>query len=378
MDQQTLLSRIQGCLLGGAVGDALGYAVEFTLWPAIQKRYGADGIMDFELTRGIAIVSDDTQMTLFTANGMLNALTDGSSISHGIWLAYKDWLATQECESSIVSKRSMNTWLVNLPRLFARRAPGLTCLSAIGSSENGGTFHHNLNHSKGCGSIMRVAPLGLYPWQPTNGMAPSEFAAMEAAKAGALTHGHALSHISSAALGYTVYRLTFEDLDRSSPDTLRNLFMDTLSAMRKLFADYPLFEQDIDTFCGLTQKAITMAESSFNDHEALIQLGEGWIAEEAWAIAVFACLRYPNDFHRAMVCAVNHDGDSDSTGAVTGNLLGAWLGREAVEAAFDLDKLEFRDTILELGCDLCHGVPDRSDPEWIRWQAKYTDHTYKR
>ena len=63
--------KFRGCLIGGAIGDALGYAVEFLQISRIRQKYGDNGITSYELKNGIAEISDDTQMTLFTANGLL-------------------------------------------------------------------------------------------------------------------------------------------------------------------------------------------------------------------------------------------------------------------------------------------------------------------
>lgn len=65
------LDRYRGCLLGGAAGDALGYPVEFLSLTDIQEQYGPAGITSYTLQNGVAQISDDTQMTLFTANGLL-------------------------------------------------------------------------------------------------------------------------------------------------------------------------------------------------------------------------------------------------------------------------------------------------------------------
>ncbi|MBP3633765.1 MAG: ADP-ribosylglycohydrolase family protein [Oscillospiraceae bacterium] len=69
----TYADRVKGSLIGGAVGDALGYAVEFSPLSAIREKYGPEGITQYELDpeSGKALISDDTQMTLFTANGLL-------------------------------------------------------------------------------------------------------------------------------------------------------------------------------------------------------------------------------------------------------------------------------------------------------------------
>ena len=91
-----LMDRIRGSLIGGAVGDALGYPVEFMDSGEILVRYGGEGITRFELDHGgFALVSDDTQMTLFTANGLLNARKQEILPKFGIGRAYIEWYLTQ-------------------------------------------------------------------------------------------------------------------------------------------------------------------------------------------------------------------------------------------------------------------------------------------
>ena len=102
------IDRFRGCLIGGAVGDALGYAVEFWSETKIFSRYGRTGITDYELHDGKAIISDDTQMTLFTATGLLSGTTRG--MTRGIMgeypdyirYSYLDWLKTQKVQSNAV------------------------------------------------------------------------------------------------------------------------------------------------------------------------------------------------------------------------------------------------------------------------------------
>ena len=84
------------------------------------------------------------------------------------------------------------------------------------------------------------------------------------------------------------------------------------------------------------------------------KLGGGWVAEETVAIAVYCSLAHFNDFEKAMVAAVNHGGDSDSTGAVTGNLLGVVFGYEALPDFYKED-LELHDVILHIADDLYNG-----------------------
>lgn len=159
------LDKYRGCLVGGAAGDALGYPVEFLTAQAILARYGQEGITGYELKNGTAEISDDTQMTLFTATGLLLAttrrMTRGISGTYTdyIRLSYTDWYRTQSQRYPLPGN-SHCSWLVNQPELFACRAPGTTCLSALSGSGQG-SIEHPINQSKGCGGIMRVAPIGL-------------------------------------------------------------------------------------------------------------------------------------------------------------------------------------------------------------------------
>ena len=152
---------IQGSLMAGAAGDALGYEVEFMNRRAIQTRFGENGITKFELnSNGKALISDDTQMTLFTANGLLMGLTRGYMKGIGgrpekyVDGAYLDWYYTQTGKKNDWHY----TWLRNLPELAQLRAPGNTCLNACESLLRGEKV---TNNSKGCGGIMRVAPMAL-------------------------------------------------------------------------------------------------------------------------------------------------------------------------------------------------------------------------
>ena len=81
------------------------------------------------------------------------------------------------------------------------------------------------------------------------------------------------------------------------------------------------------------------------DEDALRKLGQGWYADETFALAYFCILRYPDDYKKAVQTAVNITGDSDSVGSVAGGILGARLGVEAVpvswvEALKEKPKLE--------------------------------------
>ena len=116
-----------------------------------------------------------------------------------------------------------------------------------------------------------------------------------------------------------------------------------------------------------------LAEGDLEDDlDNIHQLGQGGVAEETLAIALYCALRYQDDFSAGMIAAVNHSGDSDSTGAVAGNILGAWVGYQAIEEKWKQD-LELSDVILEIADDLCYGCQMSEygayrDP---KWEMKY-------
>ena len=355
------LDKFRGCLIGGAAGDALGYAVEFMQEESIFEKYGAGGITEYSLTNSRALISDDTQMTLFTANGLLlcttRAMMKGLRLSYIDFIRdmYKCWHKTQEgvFPTKNEYKRS---WLLNVPGLYDRRAPGVTCMSAIAAGADG-TIDKPINDSKGCGGVMRVAPIGLYFTDMTMEISQSD---MLAADAAALTHGHELGYIPAAALSHIVRLVSESDI------SLKDAVDDSVKAMQQLFEG----AGHIGYFTELIEKAVGLAYSDINDLEAIHKLGEGWVAEETLAIALYCALKYENDFEKALTASVNPSGDSDSTGAVLGNILGTYLGFEAIPEKFKTG-LELYDTIIEIADDLYNDCRMSEfgkvfDPVWDR------------
>ena len=133
-----------------------------------------------------------------------------------------------------------------------------------------------------------------------------------------------------------------------------------------------LFEQDdhLQELIDIIDTAIKLSEDTTSDDlDNIHKLGEGWVAEETLGISLYCALRYQNDFSAGIIAAVNHNGDSDSTGSVTGNILGAFLGYDAIPEKWKKD-LELSDVILEIADDICHGCQMYEfsayrDPDWI-------------
>lgn len=213
MDNNTIRDRIRGSLIGGAIGDALGYPVEFIYsFGDIQRRYGRNGItrldthqwwLEEDNGNGKAVVSDDTQMTLFTACGLLNAKAENDPFLPSICKAYIEWLCTQTGKKK---KGYDKCWIRNVPELNVRRAPGNTCITSLNDILRG---VDPINNSKGCGGVMRIAPIPLYG--ATADRIDIQEVCKLAADASELTHQHPLGYIPSALVAYVIYKLVKDE-----------------------------------------------------------------------------------------------------------------------------------------------------------------------
>lgn len=337
-------SRIHGCLLGGALGDSLGYAVEFSKIDEIRAMYGPEGLRDFAELDGGSHFSDDTQMTLYTVDGLLEALEWANSgvaadTNACLWLSYLRWLASQGVALPDAAPFQPPRWIDSHEVLRHRRAPGNACLSGLATGEMG-TVHRPVNpDSKGCGTVMRSAPFGLIPH------VPAEAVYKMSADAASLTHGHPAARQSAGVFSLLIHALVNgEDLHSAAGAALAHL------------QDGPLPKGEepdpalVDRLTASLRLAGASARGSEDEsspgllgaEELVRELGEGWVAEEALAVALYAVLATAPEataaaspaehFRAAIAVAVNHSGDSDSTASIAGNILGAHYGEECLPA----------------------------------------------
>jgi ADP-ribosylglycohydrolase len=306
---------------------------------AIRRAFGAAGIRDLAPAHGrLGAVTDDTQMTLFTAEGILRyhmanreGEGEGAGLPGSLAQAYQRWLLTQGVAGRARGVRT-DGWLFSHPELEASRAPGNTCLSALAAREDPADGSPARNDSKGCGGVMRVAPIGLYA--AARGL-PAATAFTWGCAAAAITHGHPTGQLAAGTLALLVCQLAQGRWLRAALKEARDLLGRQDRAGEVLAA------------LGQAEQLAAVMDSPA---EALARIGQGWVAEEALAIAVFCALRAPN-LEEGLAMAVNLTGDSDSTGALTGSLLGAMLGVHEVPARW-LEPLEFRDLLGEVADDL--------------------------
>jgi len=219
-------------------------------------------------------------------------------------------------------------------------------LSALRGEEMG-AMQPPLNNSKGCGGVMRVAPVGL--------VAEDEEQAFSlGCQAAAITHGHPSGYYSAGCFAAIIYHLM---AGRSLPEAIE-------LALRIL--ERPI-NIDHEECAEAIRQAVALWRSGDPSPapEVIERLGGGWVGEEALAISLYCALAAQDDFSRGVLLAVNHSGDSDSTGAITGNLLGLMLGVEAIPEKW-LSELELRAEIETVAGDLCKQFED-TDAWWNRY-----------
>ena len=387
----TLQDRIRGSLIGGAIGDALGYPVEFMSRKDILRKYGDKGIRRFqEFDRnGKAVVSDDTQMTLFTANGLLFGVTRfcthgmlGAGLKDFVAYAYQDWLQTQNGVEDYNAYHYC--WIRDIVELNVRRAPGNTCMSALMSLNHKQKVD---NDSKGCGGVMRVAPVGLMAAADAQVMIKDwygkevtrrKWSKSEVVRLGGdcaeITHKHPLGYLSAAFMADLIYYILMYD-QRITLCVLEGIIGAVFADVKQEYTT-EREQKALGELWTLIEKAVSMAmDITVLDEFAIPSLGEGWTGDEALAIAIYSMMKHLDNFEDALAAAVNHDGDSDSTGAICGNLIGAIIGYDAIPGHFK-QKLELSNLILDIADDIVRGctiseyhAPET--PDELQWEKRY-------
>jgi len=315
MREPNILNKYQGCLFGIAIGDALGAPVEFLTLQEIKEIYGKNGITDFQKRGSLKAGSytDDTQMSLATATGCIRAyqrFKDRGICSYVgvVYQQYLEWLKSQDDPDK-------------------RRGPGYTCLSALRSGKIG-TIEKKINNSKGCGGVMRTAPTGLAfpPYQ----------AFEKGAEFAAITHGHPSGYLSAGFLSAVISNII-------QGTTIR----EAINLSTEQLLKYQGYEETLNKI----ELAVDLSLSKKSVEESIETIGEGWVGEEAIAIALYCSLKFPSDFKKGVLASLNHSGDSDSTGSITGAILGTSLGIESIPTCW-IENVEDSIKIKKIATDM--------------------------
>jgi ADP-ribosyl-[dinitrogen reductase] hydrolase len=350
VDWVPTLSRFRGCLLGGALGDSLGEPVEFVgSAKEITSRFGVGAPVRLGYAHS-PLITDDTQMTLFAAEGIIRAGDarwddDGDALTRAVQAAFLRWLSTQEGGDAEEIASSPAGWLVTEMGLHHRRAPGNTCLSALEAQVGAKTLASVtsvLNTSKGCGAVMRAAPFGL-------AARTREQAFRWGRDTGAITHGHASGYLSAAHFAAVVWGVS-----RDEP------ILQAIERASGLLRGEPAHDET----SAAVAKALALVPRGVPSASDIESLGGAWVGEEALAIALLCAATCegdsPDAIAEALWRSVAHAGDSDSTGSMVGNLLGAMHGVESLPTRW-LDELELRSLIDRVSRDLHSAVEGRVD-----------------
>lgn len=314
----------RGCILGLAAGDALGFPPEFRSRAQILKSFGPAGIRDLialqdERWPGVPFIagrahppgtySDDTQMTLALAHGLRDAqdLRDVDGVMKCIAGHFVEWSRSDDND----------------------RAPGNACMTGCSKLAQGVPWREaGVADSKGCGSAMRVAPIGLV-------YAKERDTLLDVARASSvLTHGHSAG-IEGAAAAALLVALAME---QTPPKAMWEALME-MAAGRS-----PDFEARLAQLPEMMSQPPEVALSSAG-------LGESWVAEEAIASALYCFWRTPESLEETLVTAANTDGDSDSIACIAGSIAGAFHGVDAIPARW-LEKLENREGLVAVADEL--------------------------
>jgi len=310
-----MVDKYKGCLLGLAVGDAVGAPVDFLSLDKIKEKYGEKGIVDFDFWERFkpGSYTDETQLSLATAKGCINAHLN--LISKGESFSLK-----------VIYKRYME-WLDDLKDPFHVRHPGYTCMNVLQGGQKG-SVGNPINSSTEASGLLRTAPVGL--------AFPPGMAFREGTDYAAMTHGHPSAYLAAGFLSELIAQI----IEGQSLQDAVELSIEQLVA----------FDSHQDVL-----KQIEMALELFINQdpieESIPKFGNGVTAAEVLAIGVFCALKSVFEFQEGVLASVNHSGMSTSTGMVTGAILGTLLGSESIPEKW-ISKIENYKEIIEIAEDM--------------------------
>lgn len=338
-----LRNKMRGSLMGGAIGDALGYPVKaINSYAGIQAKYGMKGITRMDITRwwldneeleeGKALVTDKTQMTLYTAWGLLNAASKEENVN-SVREACIEWYLAQVGWRNTAFEQS---WLRQVEGLNERRDADYTSLLALKAAFTDEFF---FSRSNGNAGMTRIAPVALFAVANGTDILEADQQAAEIAK---ITHLDPLAYIAAALECHIIYRLATDTT--SSREKLAAYIQEGMNAVKGLYAEET---EALDRLQGTVNKALALAATCTPSTQAVESIGEGKFADEALAIALYCSLKHFGNFEAAITAAVNHKGASEATGAITGNILGTAVGYNALPS-FYTHRVELEDVIMQL------------------------------
>ena len=335
------LSRYQGCLLGLAVGDAMGSPIDKKCWEEICQDYGPNGLLGYDLVNGCAEITSYTQLAAYVSNGLLLGMSRYQPENYGkfIYAALKEWAKCQQ--TRMMPERTL-CWVSRVAPMRRRLCMDTRMLDTL-SRDTVGTLEHPINASYLPSGLTCSAVIGLF--FNAGRMEPRQVGAL-GAETIALTSGDPETILSGAILAYSIAGIV---QDGELP--LKTQFTHAVEAVRAQFGDrYP----QIEKIAALVEKAITLTTDAELTPLVAMTILECTTAAECLAGAMYTAMIHAENFDEGMITAVNHSGRSGAVGAIAGAILGAKLGVEALPD-FYLESLDAVDVLKELATDMTQG-----------------------
>lgn len=352
------LSAYRGCLLGLAVGDALGFTVDDMDWETIETTYGPYGLMGYDLANGNAEVTSYTQTAAFVANGLLVGVTRSrvEGYDRFVSMALREWGQSQHFYRD---PEKTLCWVSKVPALRHHLCRDSRMLDATRAKEPG-TLDAPINRNDAPGCLSGAVLAGLF-FEPKR-MTPPQVGEL-AARIVAQTHGDPTTILAGVVTAYVTAGLLTEPWV-----PMKDHFSHAIDAMAAQYSQrYPA---ETVALAELLNRAISLAEDERIAFREEMDALECVTAAECLAGAMYACMAYPEDLDSALIVAVNHSGRSAATGTLTGAFLGTCLGVEAIPE-FYLENLDSRKALTQLADDLALGSPTAGLFD-DAWDHKYT------
>lgn len=353
----------RGGLLGLAVGDAMGYAVDRLSWGEICRDYGPEGIRGYDLVNGYADVTSHTQLAAYCANGLMVGLTRCKMMGREapyvryVELAMREWSQGQHLRR-LPDKTAF--WVSEAEELRRRRCMDTRMLDTL-SRPRLGTVTDPVNHNDTPGALCAAVSVGIF-FAPGR-MEPQEIGSL-GAEVVALVSGEPMAFLSGAVVAYAMAGIV------QDPDTaLREHFLQATEVVAGQFGrQFPQAEE----LKRLLQRAIMLSSNTLLPERDAMEHLKCENCAQVLAGAMYASLRHGDDFDAAMILAVNHSGRSAAVAALTGAFLGAFRGEEAIQD-FYLEGLELVPLLTELAEDLRLGCPAVLSAGFFddTWDQKY-------
>ena len=327
-----------GCLLGLAVGDAMGYTVDKKSWDEICEDYGPNGLLGYDLVNGCAEITSYTQLAAFVCNGLLLGAIRGNPDYYTKYMALslREWAKSQQFRGNA---EKTFCWVAQVPGMRRRYCMDTRMLDAL-ARETLGTPEKPYFRSPFPGAVTAAIAVGL-------AAAPLGLDAQQVGRLGAeavaFTHGDPEAFLSGAFLAAAIANILVEPGMPLIP-----LYTQTAEALEAQFGEtYP----QVTSITDKIRKAIALTRDPELTPLAAMTLLCCTTAAECLAGAVYASIIHAANFDEAMIVSVNHSGRSGAVGAITGALLGARLGDDALPE-FYLESLEPTQILCELAQDL--------------------------